>query len=186
MGQPGKIRDIGLGLGAICAALAALAVWIPADIDTGVIDVWRRTVRIGDAMLPTFAAAGMLLAGAVMLTRALVLRPSGEWRAMSPVFLLGSCLVLAIGLVLMQVSGPLLVWLWFSGETSYRLLLDTPPWKYTGFIAGGSFIVFCFTALTSHKLSWKFALLALAATVLIALVYDLPFDNLLLPPNGDV
>ncbi|MEP4039424.1 hypothetical protein [Pseudophaeobacter sp.] len=186
MDHPGKLREIVLGLAAIGSALVALGVWIPADIDTGVVDVWRRTIRIGDAMLPSFAAAGMLLAGLVMLVRAIVLVPNGLHRVISPVFLVTSCLVMALGLTLMQVSGPLIVWLWFSGETPYRLLLDTAPWKYIGFVIGGSFMIFCFTALTSHRFSWNFVLLALVSTVLIALIYDLPFDNLLLPPNGDI
>lgn len=186
MKNPDKIREAFLGFGAICSALVVLLFWIPADIDTGVVDVWRRTVRIGDAMLPSFAATGMLCAGVVMLVRAFVLPAMGERRVMSLTFLVTSGLVLAIALLLMQLSGPAVVWLWFSGETPYRLLLDTAPWKYVGFVVGGSFMVFCFTSLTSHRLSWRFALLAVVSTLLIALVYDLPFDNLLLPPNGDI
>jgi len=61
----GMRSDLALGLGCALAGGVALAVWIPADVDTGVIDVWRRQVNIGDAMMPTVAAAGLTLAGLI-------------------------------------------------------------------------------------------------------------------------
>ena len=68
----GHLRNLAVALTGCGFALLALAVWIPLDVDTGVIDVWRRNVRIGDAMLPVFSAAGMALAGAVIGGRSLL------------------------------------------------------------------------------------------------------------------
>ena len=51
-----------LGVAAVVAAfaLATLIFWIPADIESGVIETFRRRVIIGDALAPTVAAVGML------------------------------------------------------------------------------------------------------------------------------
>ena len=72
-----------------------------------------------------------------------------------------------------------------GGETPYRVLRATAPWKYLGFALGGTVMTFGLIALSQHRPSWRLAALAFVATLVIALLYDLPFDNLLLPPNGD-
>jgi len=47
-------------------------------------------------------------------------------------------------------------------------------------------MVFALIALTERRCTWRAALIAAVAPALIALCYDAPFDDLLLPPNGDV
>ncbi|WP_417209851.1 hypothetical protein [Antarctobacter sp.] len=186
MTRKGTSRDIAVGGVAIGFALLALLVWIPRDIDSGVIEVWRRSVRIGDAMLPVFSAVGILLAGAVIALRA-GLRGRGEGAGVIDLRFVFYCLLTTVtGLGAMQVTGPALVWLWSGGQTPYRLMLDTAPWKYAGFVTGGTVMTFGFMALAGHRVTWRLAVQALAATVLIALLYDLPFGGLLLPPNGDM
>ena len=186
MNRRGYIREIAVGVLGIGFALLALLIWIPLDIDTGVIDVWRRSVRIGDAMLPVFSAGGLLLSGAVVVLRTILRGTAEVPGAIDPRFLFWGALIMAAGIGAMLVTGPLLVWIWSAGETPYRLLLDTAPWKYAGFVTGGWIMSFGFMALAGHRFSGRMALIALIATVLIALVYDLPFDSLLLPPNGDL
>lgn len=117
--------------------------------------------------------------------RALLNRASGTPRSMSWVFLISSLAIVVLSLFIMWKAGPLFVGLWFSGEEPYRKFIDTAPWKYTGFILGGTLMVFAFMALAGHRLKWRDAAMAFIATVIIALLYDLPFDNLFLPPNGD-
>ena len=89
------------------------------------------------------------------------------------------------GLALMLLTGPILAWIVTGGETPYRVLRATAPWKYLGFALGGTVMTFGLIALSQHRPSWRLAALAFVATLVIALLYDLPFDNLLLPPNGD-
>ncbi|WP_323772096.1 hypothetical protein [Antarctobacter sp.] len=186
MNRKATTRDIAVGCVAVGFALLALLVWIPVDIESGVIEVWRRSVRIGDAMLPVFSAVGILLAGAVIALRT-SLRGRGEDAGVIDLrFVLCCLLIMGTGLGAMQVTGPAMVWLWSGGQTPYRLMLDTAPWKYAGFVTGGTVMTFGFMALAGHRVSGRLALLALAATVLIALLYDLPFGSLLLPPNGDM
>ena len=68
---------------------------------------------------------------------------------------------------------------------SYRELRATRPWKYTGYLSGGFLLVFGLMSYVAGRPSWGLALVALLAVLLMALAYDLPFKNLLLPPNGD-
>ena len=90
----------------------------------------------------------------------------------------------ALGLGLMRWTGPLAAWLLDAGE--YRLLRDTVPWKYMGFVTGGTVIVGGLVALMEARASLRAALIGLAAAAALAAAYDLPFGDLLLPPNGDV
>ena len=196
----GHLRNLAVALTGCGFALLALAVWIPLDVDTGVIDVWRRNVRIGDAMLPVFSAAGMALAGAVIGVRSLLRDAEPAAGRIDPRFLAWLAATLAAGLALMLLTlpfgmmacmalmlltGPILAWIVTGGETPYRVLRATAPWKYLGFALGGTVMTFGLIALSQHRPSWRLAALAFVATLVIALLYDLPFDNLLLPPNGD-
>jgi len=36
------------------------------------------------------------------------------------------------------------------------------------------------------RLRWRILIISLLAVLILMLIYDLPFKNLLLPPNGDV
>ena len=185
MDESKKRCDVTIGLVGTGLALLTLFYWIPKDIDTGVIDEWRRTVRIGDAMLPTFAAVVVLGSSLMVVLRGILGLATGGPRTMSLGFLGLVLAVFIISLSVMWVAGPALVRLWFGGDVPYRTLIDTAPWKYTGFVLGGALMVFGFIALARHRLAWRDLGIAFGATIVIALLYDLPFDNLYLPPNGD-
>ncbi|GAA6208523.1 hypothetical protein NBRC116601_18160 [Cognatishimia sp. WU-CL00825] len=185
MNQSKKRYDFFISLVGIVLALLTLFVWIPTDIDTGVIDVWRRSVRIGDAMLPTFAAVVILGSSTVIGLRALHGRATGGARAMSLEFMAMVLAVFIVSIAVMWHAGPALVSLWFSGDTSYRSLIDTVPWNFTGFVLGGALMIFGFIAIARHRVERRDLGIALVATIFIALLYAVPFDNLYLPPNGD-
>ena len=89
----------------------------------------------------------------------------------------------------MRSFGPLAVMLYNEiavSDLQYRLLRDTRPWKYLGFIAGGTLLISGLISLVQGRISWKSIAIGLIAIALMIAVYDLPFDDLLLPPNGDV
>lgn len=180
-----KRRDLCIATLNVVFALAVLFVWIPRDIDTGVIDEWRRTVRIGDAMMPTFAAIGMLISGFVIAVRTLWRDERNECRQMEFGFVLAMALILFLSLLLMMKTGPVLVNILLGEGASYSSLRASAPWKYLGFFVGGTSLVFCCISLSYRAVRWRYALIAFLSTLLIAALYDLPFDNLILPPNGD-
>lgn len=173
--------DQWVGLFFIIFSFVLVIVWIPFDTDTGFIEVARRQVTLGDSLAPTVAGAIIFLAGLLLLF------PRGEksdflnsglivW-----IFLL--VLILAFWLGIMRYSGPTIAFL--ITDTDYRTLRDSFPWKYVGFLLGGTGLIFNLICLVEQKLSWRSFIIALAASLAIAFVYDVPFDDLILPPNGD-
>lgn len=176
-------------LGLVCVAFAVLvlAVWIPLDTDTGLIETVRRRTQIGDALAPTLAAVFVLIGGVVILLRpgasAGEDMPDGALRFGAA--LLG-CLI--VGYLITLFAGPLAVALAnVSRDTplEYRLLRGDVPWKYLGFVLGGTFIISGSIALTEGRLSARAVAIGIGAVLGMILVFDVPFDDLLLPPNGD-
>jgi len=202
----GRRGDALLGAACIGFALVLLVVWIPLDVDGGVTERARGATRVGDALAPWVAGVLVALAGALLVVEAWRGGDGGGVRdgeggdgvanrgARGPVpalkFLLLLVTVFTVTIILYRYTGPAAVELARSvaGDAlpDYRLLRDTAPWKYFGYFAGSWFMVFALIALTERRCTWRAALIAAVAPALIALCYDAPFDDLLLPPNGDV
>ena len=182
----------GLGLAGAFAVLAAaaLGLWIPADVESGIVETFRRRTTIGDAMAPTAAAAGML-AAALALGCAALLRPRPAADSLdrnSLLFVVRMAAAVGAGLVLMVHAGPLAVDAVNAlggGIGSYRELRDTFPYKFLGYVLGGTVMVAGMIAVIEQRLSATALAAAALATLALAVLYDVPFDDLLLPPNGD-
>ena len=185
---------IGLAIFFIAASSLTLFVWIPLDIETGVIETFRRRVNIGDAMAPTVMAVAILAVSAIMGVMAIV-RPSekaGEAEEgldkQSFLFLLRLMAVLIVGLAFMVYLGPLVVDIvnTLGGEIgTYRNLRATYPYKIIGYVVGGFVLIFGIISAVENRFTLNAALISIAAVIVITFLYDVPFDNLLLPPNGD-
>lgn len=175
-------QDGRLGLICILLALVALAVWVPLDTETGLVEKLRRGVRIGDAMLPALAL-GFVIFGGVLA----ILVPNEDAPKLSfenASFLAKLLLMIALSLAVMRWAGPLVTEI--AGAGDYRALRDTAPWKYAGFVVGGTLFVAGLMALVEGRVSGRGVLIGLLSAVVLVVLYDLPFDDLLLPPNGDV
>lgn len=176
-----------LGLAFLVFALIVLFVWIPLDTDTGLIEKVRRRLVIGDALAPSVAAVAIAL-GALLLVLA-AFRPGNasevalSWGNLG--FLGATLGLISVSFLLMRWLGPLAVALAGDG-TSYRALRDTLPWKYLGYEVGGFVLILASVVGVERRLRWRSIWLALIAPLVIAMIYDLPFDDLLLPPNGDL
>ncbi len=173
-----------LALGLVCVALAliALFVWVPLDTDTGYIEKVRRQVVLGDALAPSLAAGFILVGGGLVLFETRAPRPAGLSLANTR-YLALVLLLVVVSFALMRWVGPLVTA--GLGE-DYRSLRDTAPWKHLGFVAGGMVLVVTPIATIEGRLSLRAILIALAAVLAFIAVFDLPFDDLILPPNGDV
>jgi len=184
---------VGLAIFFSLASLLTLFVWIPLDIETGVIETFRRRVTIGDAMAPTIMAVAILVVSVVMgiLT---VFQPAEnssdvkeDLDKQSFVFLARLVIVVSIGLVLMVYLGPMVVDLinTLGGEIgSYRNLRASYPYKLIGYVFGGFVLIFGIISVVENRFSMNGALVSIIAVVVITMLYEVPFDNLLLPPNG--
>ena len=172
--------DTWLALIFLAAASLLIFVWVPLDTDTGLVEKVRRKLVIGDALGPTVAGAVIALGAALVL-----LQPAqGTSLDRQNIFWIASILgTLTLSLLLMRYAGPAAVAL---TESDYRPLRATPPWNYIGFLVGGSMMIAGLTGLAARRLAFRDFAIGFAAALVIALLYDMPFDDLILPPNGDV
>lgn len=187
--NPGSRSNFHLGLILVGFAVILLFVWIPLDIETGLIEQIRRRVVIGDAAAPTIAALFVLIGALLLITleRRTPDQPSVE--ADSLRFVFSVIALFSISLLVMRYLGPLLVSAAdtiFHGPLEYRLLRDTAPWKYLGYFAGGTLLVAGLISLVERRLTLATIVIGAIAAILFMAIFDLPFDDLLLPPNGDV
>ncbi len=174
--------NLALGLGVAILGLMIATIWVSMDTASGLIEKVRRQVTIGDALAPT-AAAMFLVVGGLLV--AAFDRDDTAYRVSvgNLAFVTSLLILLFVSLALMRWAGPLAA---VFAEGGYRPLRDTAPWKYIGFSLGGTALVAGLICFVERRLSWRAIWVALVATLALILVYDLPFDDLLLPPNGDV
>ena len=183
-----------LAFAGVFAAIAVLtlAFWIPHDIESGIVETFRRRTSIGDALAPSVIAIGLLVVSVAMGISAW-LRPAPVPSGTRPdrqslQFVARLSCIIALGLVLMNESGPVSVdLLTHLGQDvgSYRELRDTVPFKYIGYALGGFVMVFGVISMVESRASRSAALVSIVAVLVLIILYDLPFDHLLLPPNGD-
>ena len=171
------------------AGLAALLLWLPNDVDSGLIEKVRRRYQIGDMLAPAMSLAVILFGGGWLLLsrdRTPIANIAGPARA-----ILVSLGLVGLSLLLMRWTGPATVRLaeiagLIEAGTGYRPLRDTLPWKFTGFLAGGTVMIWTLSALADGGWNWRRLGVAFLITLVIGAVFDLPFEDLVLPPNGDV
>lgn len=172
-------------LGALALLLGAVVVflWAPLDSDTGIAEKVRGRWSIGDALAPTVAGAVIAISGLFILVGGWLRRGEGRLTAANARYLGALIAVIACGLVAMRFLGPLAADL--MGR-DYRVLRDEVPWKYIGFVIGGGGMIFGVMSLAEGKVRLRRLVLALCIACMLAIIYDLPFEDLLMPPNGDV
>ena len=189
-------RDTVLGGLVLVFGLFVVFVWAPLDAETGIALKVRGRWAIGDAAAPIVAGVLLLVAGAWLLVTGVrcgigSAGPAAPSEVSSPGaltlrnlrFLTAVIGCVAASLAIMRFAGPLAADLTVG---DYRPLRDEVPWKYIGFVAGGGFMIFSLIALVERRLDPARLLLAFIIALVLALVCDLPFEDLLLPPNGDV
>ncbi len=176
----------------ICFGLFALVlifVWIPLDTSTGLVEKVRGRSNIGDALAPTIAAF-FLLFGALLLViseRRAKHQPAITRNELT--FMLRMMSVIILGILVMRYTGPALVAivnLFGSEPLEYRLLRATPGWKHVGFVLGGIVLVSGVISVVERKLTTRAVMTGIFAVIVLILMFDLPFEDLQLPPNGDV
>lgn len=174
--------DKWLGLTAAIAALLLIFVWVPLDVDSGLVEKVRRQVRIGDSLGPVTAGVVILLGGILTWARPNTGAQSLSLDNLKWMAVLAATITAAF--VVMRFAGPAVTSL--LTDTPYRALRATPPWNYIGYIVGGTLLIATLISLARRKVTLSAAVVGVLASLIFALLYDLPFDDLQLPPNGDV
>ena len=170
-------------------AIVVLGVWIPNDVETGLLEKMRRHWVIGDSFAPTLAAGFVLVGVALILLFEKRDEAHFTMAAAQFVFFLKLVIVILVALSVMRHLGPILVntYAAISGlDLEYRLLRDVIGIKHIGFLIGGMIMVGGMIAVVEGRLSRRALMIGLIWSLMLILVYDLPFEDLLLPPNGDV
>ena len=176
-------QDVILGVLALFFGCAIVFYWAPVDSDTGLAEKIRGRWSIGDALAPTIAGAVIAGSGMFIVLGGLLGTVRAAASARSFTYLAVLLTIIIVGFLMMRYAGPLVAGA--LGE-EYRILRDERPWKYIGFILGGGGMIFGLISLAEGRIKAGRLLLALTIAAAMALVYDLPFEDLLLPPNGDV
>ena len=177
-----------LGALFLLLALAGLVFWIPADIDTGLVENVRRRNVIGDSLAPSFAMILIGISALSLIRRSgddAVFTNQGKWHRP---FLFFTIVFICV-LLLMRYTGPLIIAIvnsFAESDLTYRNLRNIRPLKYVGYVAGGTLLLCSFSHFMDKSLNRKRALLFFGISIAIALFFDLPFEDILLPPNGDV
>lgn len=177
--------NLALGLIFLVFAILVAFVWVPLDTETGLIEKVRRRIMIGDALAPTMAAFFIGLGGLLLILTERKAPDQPVVNLTNLAFIGIQIATLILGFLIMLYAGPVAVAL-FNGDAEYRLLRDTAPWKYIGYFLGGVFIVAGLIAQAEGRITWRGMFIAMSVVVALIVIYDLPFDDLLLPPNGDV
>lgn len=177
-----------LSMGSVAFALLLALVWVRYDSGSGLILKVRRQVTIGDALAPTMAAVIIGLGGILLFFQS---KDADQPRlsARNTAFLLRFLLILVVGFALMRWTGPFAIWvanIITDADLTYRALRGTAPWKYLGFFIGGTFLITTLIASTEGRLTRRNTMIGVVAILALIALYDLPFDDLQLPPNGDV
>ena len=178
--KPQTTADKRLALFFLAFAVVLVLVWVPLDAGTGLFEKVRRRFVIGDALGPTVAGVVIAIGAAIAW-----LRPSRSVTLSRNNVLWMLCLLglFIFSLVTMRLAGPIAA-TWT--ESGYRPLRATAPWNYIGYLAGGTLLIGGLTGLASRRFAARDFVIGFGAALVIALLYDLPFDGLILPPNGDV
>jgi hypothetical protein len=177
----------------LIAGLLSVFIWIPNDSETWMIETFRRQTTMGDAFVPMICASLITICAAIHLV--LTLHRKDLHDTEGPVFdghtaafMLQFLLILAVSIALMYWTGPLLVKLFAQADASditYRQMRGTYPYKIAGFVLGGFTLVFAVTTLIEGRMKWLRILSSLIAVAVLLLIFDYPFDSIILPPNGD-
>jgi hypothetical protein len=188
----GRTTEIWIAIAFVILAGLAVFGWVPADSETPPIYEFRRQVYIGDAMLPMVAAAGILICAIVHLALSFRRQVSDTTEApfdtLTGAFFAALFAILVAAFTLMFWAGPLALEVFGPGgdeAVTYRQMRASFPWKYIGYVFGGFVLVFGLISLIEGRMSWRRAVLSLVAIGVLILIFDVPFDTLLLPPNGD-
>ena len=161
----------------------ALFVWIPLDSDGGMFERVRRRTVTGDGFAPSLAAAILVLSALILAFERQAEKIRLTTAGLRHIFTIVALLAVS-GLVMLWL-GPLSLLIIDRSPAEYRLLRDDVPFKYIGYLAGGSFLVGALICHVEQRLHWFPFVIGAVGTLALAAIHDLPFNDLLLPPNGD-
>lgn len=196
-GKTGGRWNLWFGLVVLGFAAFCLTIWFPRDIGSGFMQksLTGRPVP-GDAFFPIILVL-LMVPMAVMLIFSQL--RGGTARGGEPVgkiglanlgFLARAGLATTMGLLLMNATGPALVWatnaIGLTDASGYQAMSGTFPFNVVGFFVGSTLMTCAFLYITRHKLRPRDVLISAAITAILILLFAGLLDNVQLPPNADL
>ncbi|TJZ90280.1 hypothetical protein FA743_16070 [Paracoccus gahaiensis] len=189
--------NLWLGAGTLAFVALCLFVWFPRDIGSGFLqqNLTGRTVP-GDSFFPVLLI-GLMVPLAVLLIVAQIGARSGKNGEVvghiglrNLLFLAQMVVLTGLGLLVMDVTGPALVWatnaVGLSEASGYRAVSATFPFDVSGFFVGGTLLTCGYTFVARHRLRWRDVLIAVVTTAVLIGLFDGLLNDIQLPPNADI
>lgn len=176
-------QDLILGVFALAFGLIVIFLWAPLDSGSGIAEKVRGRWSIGDALAPTIAGGIVSVSGLMIVIGSWFRTSDAGLTLANARYLVAFLLIIVVSFAVMRYAGPVVADLLAQ---DYRPLRDEVPWKYLGFVLGGGGMIFGLISLVEGQFRGRYLALALMIAGSLALIYDLPFEDLLMPPNGDV
>jgi hypothetical protein len=188
--------DVGFGAVTLAGSLAALLFWFPHDIKGGFIETsLAGRLQPGDAFFPVLLASALLSLSVVQLFSVALTRTRqesdtaiGKLTPANLKFLFLFYAIVLTGLTVMYWLGPVTTALLKDMgiiDQSYRQLLDTPPYKYLGYIGGGFLMTAGLITWAEGKVRPHAILTVVIVLFLSVLIFGILLKNIQLPPNAD-
>jgi hypothetical protein len=177
-----------LGFCVLVIALLGLFVWLPLDIETGLVEKVRNRYVIGDTFGPVVALF-LIISSSITL---IVVEQNSKTVFINKLILkalLAYIMIFFVSLLIMRFLGPIfisIINILVLEDLNYRDLRDMQPVKYIGFVIGGTSMMILLSYFMDGALSRKRIKIFIAVAIIMALFFDIPFEDVLLPPNGDV
>lgn len=176
-----------IGLIVLTIAVIIGFIWVPLDSETGLLEYVRRRYVIGDALAPTVAAVIMGVSGFGLLFSA-----AGDENGLDREAVQAGMyflIVCSVSLGLMRYAGPVAIGVvdLFTGQDwTYRSLRGALPFRYIGFVIGGTVMISGLGWFMDGRISRRVLVRSFLIALAVGCCFDLPFEDIMLPPNGDV
>ncbi len=181
--------DLSTGLALALMGLILQFYLIDAFSNGEGVEFKRGRAFIGDAYFPRLIAIALILFGLCLAASSLrrrqdALRPSGLFAPAS--FLALGLLGLALGAawVVTYLIVPTIVEVLIS--TDPRALYLQTPWRQLPFVLGAFFVPLILISAAERKVRIRTLIISLLFPAILGAIYTVPFDDLFLPPVGDL
>lgn len=192
----GNFWNLWLGIGTLAFTFVSVVFWFPNDIGSGFLQKsLTGKVIPGDAFFPVLLMGLMAPLGVLLIVtyfragRSAPGEKVGRISLDNLTYLLRAAVILVLGILLMNWTGPALVWLTnclgMTDLSGYRAVSGSFPFDVSGFFVGGTLITCGFIHTTRHELTLRHVLIAMLSTVALIVLFDGLLTNVQLPPNAD-
>lgn len=194
----GIVQKCSFSIAVAAMGFVALFIWFPNDIPSGFwVEDAAGNKGPGDGFFPYLLVSTLLCLCGIQITGVLFKsftndpQSVGERGLDSSNFRFLACLsaIVGVGLAAMFWTGEFFVYILNNlnfVHASYRELLDVAPYKYIGYLLGGSIISLSLIVWSERRFRWHSIISVAVVLLALIILFDVLLNNVFLPPNGDI